>query len=106
LPVALLPGAVDGDALDGVVLVGFDGVVVVVEGVVVVVDGVDDVEEDDDGVVLDALDVEPVFSAGVEFVVVEVVLVLVPLPGDGLAGPLDEVVLAAHPATNRARTMV
>lgn len=111
MPVALLPGAV-GDPLDGVE--GVEGV----EGAVdegVVEDGVVEPDEDvDDGVVVegevvdgdivDALDVEPVPSldAGV---VVEVVEVLVPLPEDGVAGPLEDVVLAAHPDTKRARTM-
>lgn len=62
-------------------------------------------EEPDDGEVVDAPDVDPVFSPG--FVVEVVVeLVLVPLPEPGVAGPLDDVELAAHPDTNRVRTMV
>jgi hypothetical protein len=100
-----------GSVLDGVVL----GVVLeepappdVLDGVVVLgVDGVAFAEDAAPGVPVEvaALDVEPVFSPGGDDVVVEVVLVPLPDPELGVAGPLDDVELAAQPVTNRARTM-
>jgi hypothetical protein len=100
-----LPGAVAGEVPEGVFVVDVVVEVVVVEGELV---GRDVVEgEVVWGGVVDALEVDPVCSAGVVVVAgVGVEVVLVPLPDeDGVAGPLEDVELAAHPATSRARTM-
>ena len=101
-------GSADGVVEDGVVLDGVVDELDPPEGVLVD-DELDEGEldeEPDDGETVDAPEVEPVFSPGfVVEVVVEVVLVP-PLPDEGVAGPLEDVELAAHPDTNRARTMV
>jgi hypothetical protein len=107
------PGGSDDDGVveEGVVLDGVVDELDPPEGVLVD-DELDDGEleeepdEPDDGLTVDAPDVDPVFSPGfVVEVVVEVVLVPLPLPEDGVAGLLEDVVLAAQPDTNSARTM-
>ena len=94
---------VEGVVLDGVVPEG-----VVDEAPPDPDDGVVEEDDDEEGPIVDAPDVVPVFSPGVVVdVVVEVELVPLPLPEDGVVAGLEDVELAAQPVKQRAvRTMV